>query len=68
MITRKIAELFGFNGGIRTFYAACCFEELASVSVLWILNASFETAISQRHISIFWAKIDDHGGRRGNTV
>jgi hypothetical protein len=31
------------------------------------LNASFKTAVSQRHNSIFWAKIDDHGVRRGDT-
>jgi hypothetical protein len=31
------------------------------------LNASFKTAVSQRHNSIFYAKIDDHGVRRGDT-
>jgi hypothetical protein len=31
------------------------------------LNASFKTAASQRHNSIFYAKIDDHGVRRGDT-
>jgi hypothetical protein len=31
------------------------------------LNASFKTAVSQRHNSIFYAEIDDHGVRRGNT-
>ena len=32
-----------------------------------LLNASFKTAASQRHNSIFYAEIDDHGIRRGNT-
>jgi hypothetical protein len=31
------------------------------------LNASFKTAVSQRHNSIFLAKIDDHDVHRGNT-
>jgi len=31
------------------------------------LNASFKTAVSQRHNSFFSAKIDDHGVRRGDT-
>jgi hypothetical protein len=31
------------------------------------LNASFGTAISQRHNLIFYAKINDHGIRWGNT-
>jgi hypothetical protein len=32
------------------------------------LNASFGTAISQRHNSIFQAKINDYGTPQGNTV
>jgi hypothetical protein len=36
-------------------------------SVLCLLKASFKTAVSQRHNSIFYAKIDDHGVRRGDT-
>ena len=63
---RKMAELFGLNCGVRPFYAACCFNELSRGCILWLLNASFKTAVSQRHNSIFWAKIDDHD-RRGNT-
>jgi hypothetical protein len=31
------------------------------------LNASFKKSISQRHNSIFYTKIDDHGIRWGNT-
>jgi len=31
------------------------------------LNASFKTAVSQRHNLIFYAKIDDHGVHRGGT-
>jgi hypothetical protein len=31
------------------------------------LNASFKTAVSQRHNSIFCDKIDDRGVRRGDT-
>jgi hypothetical protein len=31
------------------------------------LNASLKTAVSQRHNSIFLAKIGDHDVRRGNT-
>jgi hypothetical protein len=32
---------------------------------LCLFNTSFGTAISQRHNSIFYAKIDDHSIRRG---
>jgi hypothetical protein len=32
------------------------------------MYGSFETAVSQRHNSIFYAKINDHGGRQGNMV
>ncbi len=67
LMARKIAELFGLNCGVRPFYAACCFDELSRGSSSCLLNASFKTAVSQRHNSIFWAKIDDHGVRRGNT-
>jgi hypothetical protein len=66
-MARKIAELFSFNRGIQLFYAACRFGELSREFVLCRLNNSFETAISQRHNSICYAKIDDHGIRRGNT-
>jgi hypothetical protein len=31
------------------------------------LNATFKTAVSQRHNLIFYAKIDDHDVHRGNT-
>jgi hypothetical protein len=31
------------------------------------LNASFEKRFPQRHNSIFYAEIDDHGIRRGDT-
>ena len=42
MIARKIAELFGFNHGVRPIYTACCFDELGGGSVFCLLNASFE--------------------------
>jgi hypothetical protein len=61
LMARKIAELFSFNGGVCPFYAACRFGELSRGFVSCLLNASFKTAISQRHNSIFYAKIDDHG-------
>ena len=43
MIARKLGELFGFNRGVKTFYAACHFDELSRgfVSCLLILSASF---------------------------
>ena len=66
-MARKIAELFGLNDGVQPFYAVCCFNELSRGSILCLLNASFKTVVSQRHNSIFWAKIDDHDIRRGNT-
>ncbi len=67
LMTRKIAELFSLNRGVRLFYAACRFDELSRGSVSCLLNASFKTAVSQRHNSIFWAKIDNHDIRRGHT-
>ena len=53
LIARKIAELFGLNRGVRPFYADCCFDELSRGSFSCLLNASFKTAVSQRHNSIF---------------
>ena len=53
LMARKIAELFGLNHGVRPFYAACRFDELSRGFVLCLLNASFKTAVSQRHNSIF---------------
>ncbi len=67
LMARKIPELFGLNRGIRPFYPACCFDELSRGSISCLLNASFKTAVSQRHNSIFWAKINDHDVRRGDT-
>ncbi len=67
LIARKLAELFGFNRSIRPFYAVCCFDELSKGSVSCLLNASFGTAISQCHKSIFYAKINDHGNHWGDT-
>ncbi len=66
-MARKIAELLGLNRGVRPFYAACCFHVLSRGSVLCLLNASFKTAVSQRHNSIFYIGIDDHDVRRGDT-
>ncbi len=65
-MARKIAVLFGLNRGVQLFYAARCLEELSRGSVLRLLNASFKTAVSQHHNSIFYAKIDDHDVRRGD--
>jgi hypothetical protein len=53
LMARKIAELFGLNRGVRPFYAACCFDELSRGFFSCLLNASFKTAVSQRHNSIF---------------
>ena len=53
LMARKIAELFGLNRGVQPFYAACCFDELSRGSFLCLLIASFKTAVSQRHNSIF---------------
>jgi hypothetical protein len=49
LMARKIAELFGLNRGVRPYYAARCFDELRRGSFLCLLNASFKTAVSQRH-------------------
>jgi hypothetical protein len=56
LMARKIAERFGFNHGIQPFYAACCFDELSKGFVSCLMNASFKTAVSQRHTSIFEPK------------
>jgi hypothetical protein len=66
-MARKIAVLFGLNCGVPSFYATHCFDELRRGSVSCLLNASFKTAVSQRHNSIFYAEIDDHDDRRGDT-
>ncbi len=66
-MARKLAELFGFNRGVRPFYAAHRFDELSRGSILCLLNTSFEKQFPQRHNSIFYAKMDDHGIRRGDT-
>jgi hypothetical protein len=65
-MARKLAELYGLNRGTRPFYAACCFDVLSRGSVSCLLKASFKTAVSQRHNSIFYAEIDDHDVRRGD--
>jgi hypothetical protein len=67
LIARKLAVLFGFNRGVQPFYTACGFDELSRGSVSCLLSASFKKAISQCHNSIFYAEIDDHGVRRGDT-
>ena len=67
MIARKLALLFGFNRGIRPFYAARRFDELSRGSVSCLLSASFEKQFSQRRNSIFYTKIDDHGVRWGDA-
>ena len=53
LMARKIAELFSLNRGVRPFYAARCFDELSRGSFSCFLNASFKTAVSQCHNSIF---------------
>ena len=58
--------LFGFNRGIRPFYAAHLFDDVSRGSVLCLLDASFEKRFPQRHNSIFYAKIEDHGVRWGD--
>ena len=49
------------------FYEACGIDDVSRGSVSCLLNASFKTAVSQRHNSIFYAEIDDHDVRRGDT-
>jgi len=49
------------------FYEACGIDDVSRGSVSCLLNASFKTAVSQRHNSIFYAEIDDHDIRRGDT-
>ncbi len=66
-MARKIAVLFGLNHGHGgPFYAACCLDELSRGFVSCLLNASFKTAVSQQHNSIFYAKINDHDICRGD--
>ena len=67
MIARKLAELFGFTRGVRPFYAACRFDELSRGSVSCLFNTSFEKRFPQRHNSIFYAEIDDHGVHQDDT-
>ena len=63
--SQYLAPYFGRSN--RPFYAVCCFDELSRGSVSCLLNASFKTVVSQCHNSIFYAKIDDHDIRRGDT-
>jgi len=49
------------------FYEARGIDDVSRGSVSCLLNASFKTAVSQRHNSIFYAEIDDHDVRRGDT-
>ena len=67
MIARKLGEFFGFNRGVRPFYADCCFDELSRGSVSCLFNTSFEKRFPQRHNFIFFAKINYHGVRRDDT-
>jgi len=53
--------LFGFNRGVRPFYAARRFDDVSRGSFSCLLNASFEKRFPQRHNSILYAKIEDHG-------
>jgi hypothetical protein len=42
IVARKLALLFGFNHGVRPFYAACRFDELSRGSGSCLSNASFK--------------------------
>ena len=53
LIAKTFAELFGFSHGILLFNRSCCFDDLSRGSVLCLSNASFKTAVSQCHNSIF---------------
>ena len=66
LIAKKLAEFFSFHCGIRPFYTACCFDELSRGFVSCHLSASFRKRFPQRHNSNLYAKINDHGVRRGN--
>ena len=52
-LTRKLAVLFGFNRGVRPFYAACRFDELSRGSVSCLLNASFEKQFHNATFNFF---------------
>ena len=67
MIARKLAELFSFLAVIRDLNEARRIDDVSRGSVSCLLNASFKTAVSQRHNSIFYAEIDDHDIRWGDT-
>ena len=58
LIARKLAVLFGFNHGVRPFYAACHFDEVRREPPFCFLSA---------HNSIFYTKIDDLEVRRGDA-
>ncbi len=66
LIARKLAELFGFNRGVRTFYASCRFDELSRgfVSCLFTLASKSDFTTPQLD---FYTEIDDHGIRQGDT-
>ena len=68
LIARKIAELFSSNRGISQFYEACGINDVKSRgSVLCLFAASSGGAVFTA-TTLFVAKIDDPGGRQGNTV
>ncbi len=67
LIARKLAELFGFNRGVRPFFAACCFDELSRGSISCLLDASFGKRFHNATTRFFTPEIDDHGVRRGDT-
>ncbi len=56
MIARKLAVLFGFNGGVRHFYSARHFDELSRGSVSCLLNASFEKQFHNATTQFFTPK------------
>jgi hypothetical protein len=55
-MARKIAELFGLNRVVQLFYTACRCDDLSRGYVSRLLNASFKTAVSQRHNFFFTPK------------
>jgi len=66
LLARKLALLFGFNPGVRPFYAACHFDELSRGSVSCLLSASFEKQFHNA-TTRFLRQNDDHGVRWGDT-
>jgi len=56
VIARKLAVFFGFNRGVRPFYAARRFDELSRGFVLCLFNASFEKQFHNAATHFFMPK------------